>query len=45
MSFLDVESESVNVYIRGSGFETPVAAFAKIDVAEGGDLAWVINGR
>ena len=31
---LDIESKSVNVYVRGSGLETPVSAFAEIDVVE-----------
>lgn len=38
MPCLDVESESVNVYVRGSGLETPVADFVKIDVVEDDDL-------
>ena len=31
---LDVESESVDVYVRGSCLETPVTAFFEIDVVE-----------
>ena len=31
---LNVEREPVDVYVCGSGFETPVAAFVEIDVVE-----------
>ena len=37
MPRLDVQSESVDVNVRGSGFETPVAAFVEIDVVEEND--------
>ena len=36
---LDVESESVDVYVGGSGLETPVVVFVEIDIVEeDGDL-------
>ena len=34
---LDIEIESVDIYVRGSGPETPVAAFVEIDVVEEND--------